>query len=129
MAALQSTLSKQQERVGASADESQQQCRKLNRWADFWVCPLDKDEILDAVFGYVGLGEYYYVAGVSRRWRGRYIKLCYSNADDDDDEKLWTAYDSTIVTAASAASFRQRAYNGRAGAVQQVDCECSQAQH
>ena len=64
------------------------------------ACPLNKDEILDEVFSFVGLGEYYYVAGVSRRWRGRYIKLCYNETDDDDDNKLWTSLNSTIVTAA-----------------------------
>jgi hypothetical protein len=48
----------------------------------------------------VGNADYYYVAGVSRRWRGRYIKLCYNGADPDEDEKLWTSYNRAIVTAA-----------------------------
>jgi hypothetical protein len=55
MALLQTTLTKQG-RACASSDEPQQRCRKLARWADFCVCPLDRDEILDAVLGYVGLG-------------------------------------------------------------------------
>jgi hypothetical protein len=42
--------------------------------------PLDKDATLDAVFGFVGIGEYAYAAGVNRRWRGRYIKLYYNKA-------------------------------------------------
>jgi hypothetical protein len=37
--------------------------------------PLEKDEILDGVFSFVGLGEYFFAAGLSRRWKGRYIKL------------------------------------------------------
>jgi hypothetical protein len=64
------------------------------------TCPLDKDEILDEVFSFVGLGEYYYVAGVSRKWRGRYIKLCYNAADANKDTKLFTSYTSTVITAA-----------------------------
>jgi hypothetical protein len=63
------------------------------------ACPLNKDEILDEVFSFVGLGEYHYVAGVSRRWRGRFIKLCYTEADADDHEKLCTSYDSALRTA------------------------------
>jgi septal ring factor EnvC (AmiA/AmiB activator) len=35
------------------------------------TAPLDKDYILDNVFGYVGGGDHLYIAGVNRRWRGR----------------------------------------------------------
>jgi hypothetical protein len=38
------------------------------------------------------------VAGVSRRWRGRYIKLCYTAAQPNA-EKLWTSYKCAIMTA------------------------------
>jgi phage-related minor tail protein len=37
------------------------------------AAPLDKDELLDHVFGYEGGGDHFYVGGVSRRWRGRYM--------------------------------------------------------
>jgi cell division protein FtsB len=101
MAQLQSTLSKQTGTTSASsADESQQHCKKLARRADDCVSPLDKDVILDEVFSFVGGGDYYYAAGVSRRWRGRYIKLCYTEAESDDDEKPWTSYKSAVMTAA-----------------------------
>jgi hypothetical protein len=56
--------------------------------------PLEKDEILDEVFSFVGLGEYYYVASVSRRWRGRYIKLCYTKATADVSDKLRISHKS-----------------------------------
>jgi hypothetical protein len=35
---------------------------------------LDKDEVLDQILSYVGGGEHLYVAGVSRRCRGRYLQ-------------------------------------------------------
>jgi hypothetical protein len=63
------------------------------------VAPLDKDEILDTVFSYVGIGEYFTAAGVSRRWRGRYIKLCYNKAANRPN-KLCTTYRSAVLTAA-----------------------------
>jgi hypothetical protein len=34
------------------------------------TCPLDKDQLLDEVFSYVGAFEYIYVGGVCRRWKG-----------------------------------------------------------
>eukprot|EP00953_Heterococcus_sp_UTEX-ZZ885_P029642 15720-Heterococcus_DN1.PRE.1 len=84
--------------VTASSLEEQ---RKRARVRDSSVrSPLDKDEILDEVFSYVGVGDYYFVAGVSRRWRGRYIKLCYNKAAGDQTDKLRTTYSSAFVTAA-----------------------------
>jgi hypothetical protein len=62
--------------------------------------PLEKDEILDGVFSFVGLGEYYFAAGVSRRWKGRYIKLCYTKAAADVNDKLRTSHKSAVMTAA-----------------------------
>jgi hypothetical protein len=34
------------------------------------------NQVLDTVFNFVGVGDYYYVAGVCRNWRGRYLTLC-----------------------------------------------------
>jgi Ankyrin repeats (3 copies) len=64
------------------------------------TCPLDKDQLLDEVFSYVGAGEYIYAGGVCRRWKGRYIKLCYNQAAADQKHKLRTSYKSSIATAA-----------------------------
>jgi hypothetical protein len=63
------------------------------------VATLDRDEILDAVFSYVGIGDYLYSGAVSRRWNGRYVKLCY-NLLGDWEPKLFTNYSSTLITAA-----------------------------
>jgi hypothetical protein len=40
------------------------------------LSPLDRDEIFDTIFGYVGEGDYLYTGAVSRWWKGRYVKLC-----------------------------------------------------
>jgi hypothetical protein len=60
--------------------------------------PLDKDDILDHVFGWVGGGDYLYVAGVSRRWRGRYMQHCAHTTTGAHDKKLVTRYRSTIMS-------------------------------
>jgi hypothetical protein len=51
---------------GANAKQQQQQQQPA---------ALNKDDILDAIFESVGSGEYYYIAAVCRRWRGRYLQL------------------------------------------------------
>jgi hypothetical protein len=82
--------------------QQQQQHRPQRaRIADESSSPLDRDELLDRIFCYVGIGDYLYAAGVSRRWKGRYTKLCYNKAADDDDScKLRTYYVSALITAA-----------------------------
>jgi hypothetical protein len=57
------------------------------------------DELLDAVFSYVGVGDYFFAACVCRRWRGRYIKLCYNTAAADKVDKLRTTFKSAFMTA------------------------------
>jgi hypothetical protein len=61
--------------------------------------PLSSDQILDAVFTYVGIGDYVYAGGVSRRWKGRYVKLCHSSAAKGKKDKLVTTYASALMTA------------------------------
>jgi hypothetical protein len=51
------------------------------------VPPLDDDVLLDKIFDFVGSGDYFYVAGVCRRWRGRYITLCYKAAANEVEEE------------------------------------------
>jgi hypothetical protein len=98
LALIQSSLSKNLDSADR-LDAPLQHCQKIARFADDSASPLDKDELLDKVFGYVGLGEYVYAAGVSRRWRGRYLKLCYTEAGPAG-EKLCTYYSSAIITTA-----------------------------
>jgi hypothetical protein len=60
--------------------------------------PLDKDEVLDEVFSFVGGGDHLYAAGVSRRWRGRYMQYCVQNSTSESDEKFVTRHCSAIVS-------------------------------
>jgi hypothetical protein len=45
---------------------------------------LARDEVLDTVFSFIGIGDYNYAAGVCRNWRGRYMKLYCSTAAGAD---------------------------------------------
>jgi hypothetical protein len=62
------------ESVTAAADRGKRQ-----RLIDSSVSPLGKDEVIDAVFGFVGGGEHLYITGVSKRWRDRYLEHCVKN--------------------------------------------------
>jgi hypothetical protein len=83
----------------SNALDTQEHRHQRARVAQQHRCALDKNEILDEVFSYVGIGEYIYAAGVCRKWRGRYIKLCYNKAPAAGTEKLRTCYKRTITTA------------------------------
>jgi hypothetical protein len=84
----------------ASERASAEPDTKRARLAEDDSSPLADDEILDVVFSYVGIGDYIYTGAVSRRWKGRYIKLCYSKAKDGKKHKLTTAHKSALLTAA-----------------------------
>jgi hypothetical protein len=62
------------------------------------TAPLDKDDMLDHVFGCVGGGDHLYVAGVNRKWRGRYIQHCAQTTTCARDKKLVTRYRSAIMS-------------------------------
>jgi hypothetical protein len=47
------------------------------RVSDDQIPVLARNEVLDTVFSFVGIGEYYYVAGVCRNWRGKYMAFCH----------------------------------------------------
>jgi hypothetical protein len=106
LAALRMALEAQQLNIGASrqADAAEggtsEHAKKRARLADDSCSPLDDDEILDAVFSYIGVGDYIYTGAVSRRWNGRYTKLCYNKAKEGKKYKLITAHKSALFTAA-----------------------------
>jgi hypothetical protein len=70
--------------------DGQQRQEKLVRC----VCtsPLDKDDVLDIVLSFVGRGEHLYVAGVNRRWRGKYFptrdSFCTSRTAASSSQQL-----------------------------------------
>jgi hypothetical protein len=63
------------------------------------IAVLARNEVLDTVFSFVGIGEYYYVAGVCRNWRGRYMTLC-SQIEGNKSSRLNTCRASIVMTAA-----------------------------
>jgi hypothetical protein len=65
---------------GSTANELYQHRHKQARVGDSRTSPLHKDEVLDTVFSFVGLGDYFYTGAVCSTWRKRYLKLCYSAA-------------------------------------------------
>jgi hypothetical protein len=50
------------------------------------------------VFSFVGISEYAYAAGVNRRWRGLYVKLCHTKAAPDEKNRLTTTFRSAVMT-------------------------------
>eukprot|EP00953_Heterococcus_sp_UTEX-ZZ885_P003795 2561-Heterococcus_DN1.PRE.2 len=60
---------------------------------------LARNEVLDTVFGLVGVGDYYYVAGVCRNWRGRYLTLC-EQTTQKKHLKFNTSRKNIVMTAA-----------------------------
>jgi hypothetical protein len=59
---------------------------------------LDRDDLLDYVFSYVGGGDHLYTGGVSRKWRGRYMQYCAQNSSSEFDVKLATRHRSVLIT-------------------------------
>jgi hypothetical protein len=59
---------------------------KRQRLHDTSVLPLDRDDLLDHIFTYVGGGDHLYTGGVSRRWRGRYMQHCVQNSTSRLDD-------------------------------------------
>jgi hypothetical protein len=72
----------------------QQKCRVVDSSNS---SPLDKDDILDAVFSYVGICDYIYTGAVSKRWIERYTTLC-NNAPEA--HRKCTALSSVVTTPA-----------------------------
>jgi hypothetical protein len=69
------------------------------------TCALDKDEVLDDIFSFVGCKEWAFVAGVCRRWRGRYFSMCVkaARAEGPDVHPCNTSYRSTWASRARFA--------------------------
>jgi hypothetical protein len=74
----------------------QQQQQQKGHVADS-SSPLDKDDILDAVFSYVCIGDYIFTGAVRKRWKERYTTLC-SNAPEE--YRKCTTLSSAVTTAA-----------------------------
>jgi hypothetical protein len=62
--------------------------------------PLEHDDILDRIFSLVGRKEWLYAGGVCRRWRGRYLSMCYRARASKAEPVYQTSRRSSFVTAA-----------------------------
>jgi hypothetical protein len=63
-----------------------------------FAAALEKDEILDQIFSYVGGGDHLYVAGIYRKWRGKYLQYCAQATTAARDKKCVTRHRSAIIT-------------------------------
>jgi hypothetical protein len=61
--------------------------------------------MLDTVFSFVGTNDYFYTAAVCSNWRRRYLKLCYSEAEERS--KAYPTL-STVFTAAAAVTTQSK---------------------
>eukprot|EP00953_Heterococcus_sp_UTEX-ZZ885_P017020 9553-Heterococcus_DN1.PRE.3 len=86
---------------GASSNEEKTDHeQKRARRAPTTALPLEADEVLDEIFGYVGRKEWLYAGGVCRRWRGRYLSMCYKARASKADPVYQTRHSSSFATAA-----------------------------
>eukprot|EP00953_Heterococcus_sp_UTEX-ZZ885_P012054 6936-Heterococcus_DN1.PRE.4 len=87
----------------ADAGHQKQSAKRAHMSSD-GTSALCEDVILDTVFSFVGIKDYIFAAGVSRQWRVRYLKLCYSETaranKAETISKLRTSFRNAAVTAA-----------------------------
>jgi hypothetical protein len=79
----------------AAADSSKRQ--RLHSSTDA-ESPLERDDLLDDVFSYVGGGDHLYTGGVCRRWRGLYLSHCINSTSNELDKKFVTRNRSALMT-------------------------------
>jgi hypothetical protein len=105
LSALQGMLSscatkKEDTITGSSMAAAQVQHRHQRaRVTDDHMRILAVAEVADAVLSFVGVGDYYYIAGVCKTWRERYMLLC-DKAAKDGSSKFNTCRNSIVLTAA-----------------------------
>jgi hypothetical protein len=76
-------------------------------------CALDSDSVLDQVIGFVGVDSYVLTAGVCRRWRGRYITLCFKTNERDYDDEPEDRLKTNIMQALTSSKRLQWAMDCR----------------
>jgi hypothetical protein len=77
-AKLLNTTATADDAVDTAAAPQVQHRHQRARVSDDHIPILARNEVLDTVFSFVGIGDYYYVACVCRNWRGRYLTLCHN---------------------------------------------------
>jgi hypothetical protein len=83
----------------ASQVQHRHQCARVS---DDETPILARNEVLDTVFSFVGIGDYYYVACVCRNWRGRYMTFCHKTPErwTQKARPPYTSCSSIVMTAA-----------------------------
>jgi hypothetical protein len=89
---------------GSSSADQQVPLQKRARPTVPLVQALEKDKVLDEIFTFLGRKEWLFVGGVCRRWRGRYLSMCYKAAASKhihtQKHAFQTSHKSTFATAA-----------------------------
>jgi hypothetical protein len=93
----QLTHCRSKEVIGAAEAQQKRQC-VANSSSLKAAATLAKDDIVDHVFCYVAGGDHFYIAGVSRRWRGRYLRHCVLRSNHELDKKLVTRHRSVLMS-------------------------------
>jgi hypothetical protein len=100
IADLQSSKTAVIQRGNEGSVDTHEPDQKRARVMERFEQPLEKDEVLDEIFSYVGRKEWLYAGGVCRRWRGRYLSMCYKARTSNDEHAFQTSHRSSFVTAA-----------------------------
>jgi hypothetical protein len=75
--------------AGMAASHGVQQNQQHALFSDHYIPVLARDEVLDTVFSFIGIGEYFYTGAVCRNWRGRYIQFCSSREKSVTSEAVY----------------------------------------
>jgi hypothetical protein len=103
MAVAEASLNQLEAAGGSKVDSSaavSDREQKRPRHGLNYTQALEKDEILDEIFGFVGMKEWLYAGGVRRRWRGRYLSMCCKACSSKAEHARQTSHKSSFVTAA-----------------------------
>eukprot|EP00953_Heterococcus_sp_UTEX-ZZ885_P007507 4542-Heterococcus_DN1.PRE.2 len=79
----------------AAGDTSKRQRLQSSSKADL---PLEREDLLDYIFSYVGVGDHLYICGVCRRWRDTYVQYCAKDGTTNElDKKFLTTHRNVLV--------------------------------
>jgi hypothetical protein len=76
-------------------------------------CALDSEFVLDQVLSFVGADSYVLVAGVCRRWRGRYISFCFKSSEREFEDEPEDRLKTNIIQALTSSKRLQWAMDSR----------------
>eukprot|EP00953_Heterococcus_sp_UTEX-ZZ885_P008676 5175-Heterococcus_DN1.PRE.5 len=101
-AKLLNTTATADDAVDIAAPSQVQHRHQRARFSEDDIPILARNEVIDTVFSFVGIGEYYYVADVCRNWRGRYLTLCHNTLNRWTKKAFppYTSCSSIVMTAA-----------------------------